>query len=250
MIHYHGGPITPQSVAIDIWTARHACISFAHPEQLPIAAEVCQSFILDNGAYSHWRAGLGEINVDDYAAWVREWCQHPGFDWCLIPDVIDGTEDDNERMLGSWLQTGLWKYGVPVWHMHESLGRLARYVNAFSRVALGSSGEYAEIGDDKWWHRMHEAMEVACDENGRPKAKLHGLRMLSPTVFSHVPLASADSTNVAINIGLDSRWTGSYQPVTKSARALILAERIERHVSSCRWNRPAYGTQMNLELIG
>ncbi|MGK9559302.1 hypothetical protein O6495_24055, partial [Salmonella enterica subsp. enterica] len=40
-------------------------------------------------------------------------------------------------------------------------------------------------------------------------------------------LASADSTNVARNIGIDSAWKGTYSPQSKETRAYVLAERIE-----------------------
>jgi hypothetical protein len=62
VIHYHGGPITPQTAAIALWTRRHAMVSFARPDQMALAAEVCQSFALDNGAFSLWRAGEGVVN--------------------------------------------------------------------------------------------------------------------------------------------------------------------------------------------
>ena len=50
MIHYHGGPITPLEAALACWQGRHAMISFAASDQITLAAEVCQSFTLDNGA--------------------------------------------------------------------------------------------------------------------------------------------------------------------------------------------------------
>ena len=59
--------------------------------------------------------------------------------------------------------------------------------------------------------------------------KLHGLRMLNPVVFGAVPLASADSTNVARNIKFDSAWKGTYTPATKEGRVDVLVERIESH---------------------
>ncbi len=96
---------------------------------------------------------------------------------------------------------------------------------------------------------MDDAMKVACDAEGRPLCKLHGLRMLDPTIFSHLPLAAADSCNVARNIGIDKKWTGPYAPVTPSQRALVLAWRIEEHASAVRWSR-RHGVQQNLELIG
>jgi hypothetical protein len=74
-------------------------------------------------------------------------------------------------------------------------------------------------------------MDAICDEEGRPTCKLHGLRMLDPTIFSQLPFASADSTNVAQNIGIDQKWRHAYAPVTKAARALVMADRIEHHAS-------------------
>lgn len=208
MIHYHGGPVTPTGAAVALWTRRHAFVSFQRPDQMALAAEVCQSFALDNGAYTLWKRGGGRVDVSAFGDWVAQWVSHPGFDFAIIPDVIDGTDFDNERMIASWYQTGLFKYGVPVWHLHESLERLRYLSIAYPRVALGSSGRWADPGSEAWWERMDEAMPVVCDDEGRPRCKLHGLRMLSPTIFSHLPLASADSCNVALNIGIDKKWGG------------------------------------------
>lgn len=250
MIHYHGGPVTPTQAAIALWKGRHACVSFEHPQQVALAFEVCQSVMLDNGAFSKWKKG-GTVDVDAYAQWVEQYERHPSFDFCLIPDAIDGDEDDNNRLIAAWFQTRVARErSVPVWHMHESLERLARLVHTYPRIALGSSGAYAVVGTSAWWERMAEAMAVCCDDKGRPLTRLHGLRMLSPTVFSHLPLASADSTNVARNIGIDKAWKGPYAPVSPMTRALVLAERIESHVAAARFNAEAWGTQHNLELIG
>lgn len=252
MVHYHGGPITPNTAAIQAWKSRHAFISFANPEQLPLAAEVCQSFALDNGAFSIWKAGEGSVDCDAYKAWLKEWFHHPGFDWFLIPDVINGDEKTNDAKICEF--SGHWPYGkraVPVWHLHESINRLKRLATSFDRVALGSSGEWSEPGTQKWWARMGQAMDAICDGAGRPVCKLHGLRMLDPTVFSHLPLASADSCNIARNIGIDSAWTGSYAAgMSKETRAAVLRDRIESHCSAAQWNREASGVQMNMQLIG
>lgn len=249
MIHYHGAPTTPNEVAVALYTRRHAMVSFANPAQVDVVAEVCQSFTLDNGAFSFWTAGKGVVDVDAYAAWVRRWDRHPGFDWCVIPDVIDGDEHANDLMLARWFQAGM-RHGVPVWHMHESLDRLVRLCHTHDRVALGSSGAYASVGTSGWWNRMTEAMNAVCDTDGHPPCKLHGLRMLDPTIFSQLPLASADSTNVARNIGIDAKWDRSpYAPRSKAVRALVLADRIEHHASAARW-QDTRGVQQNLELIG
>ena len=51
--------------------------------------------------------------------------------------------------------------------------------------------------------------------------------MLNPKVFSQYPFASADSTNIGRNIGIDKAWKGTYLPPNKDVRALVMAERIE-----------------------
>jgi hypothetical protein len=249
MIHYHGGPVTPIDVARTLWTRRHAMVSFYHPDQITLAAEVCQSFALDNGAFSAWKSGTGPIDTAAYVEWVQHWHKHPGFDFALIPDVIDGDEHANNRMIAEWFQLG-GREGVPVWHLHESIDRLKYLCHAYQRVALGSSGIYSEPGYGEWWPRMHEAMVGICDEEGRPPCKLHGLRMLNPTIFSHLPLSSADSVNVGRNIGLDGKWDRApYAPRSKAMRALIICDRIEHHASASTYQRTA-GIHENLELIG
>lgn len=238
MIHYHGGPVSPIRAAATLWRGKHAFVSFAHPQQLPLAAEVAQSFALDNGAFSFWRAGKGRIDVPAYAAWVEQWRRHPGFDWALIPDVIDGTEEENDRMFAVYREAGGDLLGsVPVWHLHESLERLQRLCRTFARVALGSSGEYSQPGSKAWWVRMAQAMDAVCDVAGRPPCKLHGLRMLDGDIFSRLPLSSADSTNAAINIAFDGAWKGTYQPITKAMRAAVLVDRIEARNSAAVWLR-------------
>lgn len=234
MIHYHGGPITPLTAARDLWTRRHAFVSYAHPDQMALASEVCQSFALDNGAFTSWKQGQ-PFDFDGYVGWVREWDRHPAFDWCVIPDAIDGGEVANDVLLADWIKAGM-KHGVPVWHIDEPLDRLARLLHTYPRVALGSAGPFATIGTAEWWARIGEAMAVACDAKGRPRRPLHGLRMLDPKVFGRVPLSSADSTNVARNIGYDVRWSGPYQPATPAMRALVMAERIELAASASSWS--------------
>ena len=224
----------------------HAMVSYEDHRQIEEAAEICASVVLDNGAFSAWRAGRAH-DFDGYQKWAEKWLKHPCVEWCVIPDVIDGDAPDNDALLSNW---GLNPYqSVPVYHMHEPLERLDRLCN-WPRIALGSSGLYAEPGTDRWWVRMAEMMDVICDGDGRPRCKLHGLRMLDPVIFSHLPLASADSCNVARNIGIDNAWNGPYAPKSRHSRAIILMDRIESHASAARWCRKSSGVQQNMELVG
>ena len=238
MIHYHGLPITPATAALRAINGGHAFISFRHPDQLTLALEVAQSFALDNGAFSAWRSGEPVTDWTQYYLWVAELHRYPSFDFAVIPDVIDGDEAANDALLDEWSWKGSMAWvGAPVWHLHESLDRLDRLVSNYPRICLGSSGEYAQIGTFKWWQRMAEAMNLICDKHGRPACKVHGLRMLNPEVFTRFPFASADSTNIGQNVGIDSAWKGTYTPPTKEARAAIMRERIESHQSLVFWER-------------
>jgi hypothetical protein len=235
MIKYHGTPIGGKTTdAAEILRGRHALVSFAHPDQLAVVLDVCQSFVLDNGAFSEWKKTGGEINFNAYVDWVCSIYRHPNFDWCLIPDQIDGTEDDNVKLVHRWLRIGLKAKGVPIWHLHESLEWLEWLVDRFEWVAIGSSGQWATVGNAPWWARMTEAMKVCCDDHGRPKCKLHGLRMLDPEIFRHLPLSGADSTNAARTNNQISRF-GMYAPPTAGQRATTIAARIEAYNSAPAW---------------
>lgn len=233
MIPYHGLPATPETAAVRLLTAGHGFPSFATPHQLALVVAVCQSFAVDNGAFSAWKKGEPVLNWAPFYDWAAMCKRIPSCDFAVIPDVIDGTEEDNDTLLGEW-PLPKW-FGAPVWHMHESLGRLERLASTYPRICIGSSGEFATVGSTAWWGRMARAMRVLCNDDGEPLCKIHGLRMLNPEIFTRLPLSSADSTNVARNIGIDSAWRGSYSPPTKEARAAVLRERIEANNSPAKW---------------
>lgn len=234
MIHYHGLPITPATAAVRAIDSGHAFVSYAHSDQLHLAAEVCQSFAVDNGAFSAWRKGSPVLDWSGYYEWVEKCKRIPSCDFAVIPDVIDGDEAENDALLAEW-PLPKW-FGAPVWHMHESFSRLERLASSFARVCIGSSGEFSTVGSAEWWNRIARAMRVVCDDEGYPLAKLHGLRMLNPEIFTRLPFASADSTNIGRNIGIDQAWSGSYMPPSKEVRAEVMRSRIESQNAPARWS--------------
>jgi hypothetical protein len=230
MIHYHGGRHSTQHIAVEIWKRRHALVSFADPGQLPIAAEVAQSFVLDNGAFSVWKQGA-TVDWERYYAWVDEWMRHPAFDWAVIPDVIEGAEADNDDLIAAWPLPR--HVGVPVWHMHESIERLRRLCGSWQRVALGSSGKFSVPGTNRWWQRVTLALDAVC-QNGRPITKLHGLRMLRPSLFEYLPLASADSAGVSRSVRT-THWGGAYRSASDLVKAMVLVDSYESHQAAALW---------------
>lgn len=235
MIHYHGLPITPNTAAAYAIQAGHAFVSFAHSDQLGLAIELSQSFAIDNGAFSAWKKGSPIKDWTKFYDWALNVKRVPSCDFAVIPDVIDGTEADNDALLKD-CPLPHW-FGSPVWHMHESLERLEQLANTYVRVCIGSSGEYSTVGTKLWWARMSSAMRILCDDMGRPICKLHGLRMLNPAVFTKLPFSSTDSTNIGRNVNIDKNWkNGNYLPPTKESRAHIMRTRIESHNAPAVWN--------------
>lgn len=234
MIHFHGGPITPDTCALKAWKGRHAFISFANPGQINLASEVTQSFALDNGAFSFWTK-KSIVNWREYYEFVARWGNHPRFAFAVIPDVIGGTSEENDALIAEWPHGKF--VGAPVWHMNEPDERFIRLCSEFPRVCIGSMGEYDAKSPLKCAARLRDLIQHVVDENGYPITKLHGLRMLNKDLFQRVPLSSADSTNVARNIGINKSWDKSaYAPASKETRASVLVERIESFNSASSLN--------------
>lgn len=237
MIHYHGTPLGGKSIErVPFMRNRHFFVSFLSQEDLPLISDAAASFAFDNGAFTLWRTGHAATDWRPYMRWVRDWARHPRFAFAIIPDVIDGSEQDNDCLIAEWKVfdwQGRHHCGVPVWHLHESLERLAALVSAWPRVALGSSGEYANPGAPKWKLRMSEAMSVCCDHEGRPLAKLHGLRMLRSDIVERYPFASCDSTNVAQNSHRGSK--SPYPAMNQSQERERVSWGIEAAQSPATW---------------
>ncbi len=233
MIPYVGLPMTPETAAATAVAGGHACVPKTDDRNVALVAAVCQSWMGDNGAFTAWRKGKPITDWRPFYEWAGLCRLIPNCDFMIVPDIIDGSEADNDALLSEW-PLPKW-FGAPVWHMHESLERLERLAASWPRVCLGSSGEFASVGTAAWWGQMARAMRVVCDDDGRPLCKLHGLRMLDPEIFTRLPLSSADSTNIARNIGIDQAWGGRYTPPTKEARAAVMRARLESQHGAPRW---------------
>lgn len=223
-MHYHGTPITP-TAALESLAGRCFCVSFARPDQVQHVHRIGQSVMLDNGAFSVWRRGA-VIDWRAWRKWVEAWLDYPTT-WCVLPDSIDGDEDENDRLLREHPVDG-----VPVWHLHESLTRLARLVDQYGRACFGSSGAYATVRSPAWHRRVSEAFDTLADDFGRVPW-VHMLRGLSLS-GSDYPFASADSTDVARN----------HNRPQHTARAL--AERWDAVQCPPRWMRSG---QITLEEV-
>lgn len=218
--HFHGLPIWGDKgdvcrIAVN---GAGACVSYARPEQLALALGSAGEVAIDNAAFSAWKRGL-VINWTDFYAWLLRWYHHERLRFFVIPDVVDGGEVDNDRLIRE-LPSVFRDKAVPVWHLHESLGRLVHLCEEWPRVCFGSSGQYATIRTTAWHQRMTEAFtEIYIKRQLR--TKIHGLRMLDGRVLGNYPLDTADSTNLACNV---PKFEVKYPELTKAIREADYAQ--------------------------
>jgi len=238
-VHWHGGPIwgdriTPSNDLIKA-LYRNGCslVSFARPDQIKKIASIDCKLVLDNGAFSTWRKANTESCPPDAEWWQKHWAAYYDFvggwfsriEWFIIPDVIEGSETENDNLIG---QVPHWLMGkaVPVWHSDESIERLLRLCQRFPRVAIGCCGPHRVIRTKAWKKRMDEVFRELYI-NRQLRVKIHGLRMLDVRVLSRYPFASADSTNVAVNVPLtEKRFPEIKDKLTRTAVMRAAIERV------------------------
>lgn len=231
VICYHGGPITPYSAAIQVWKNKHALVAWAAPEQLEVALEVAASVVIDNSAFTFWKRG-GIMRPYDFYEFTAPHVDHPRLAFVLMPDVIGGSEAENDALLESWPFRR--EIGCPVWHLNESRERLVRLAYEYPRVAIGSCGDYDVSRPADCIRRLRAVLPAVCTPSGHPICKLHGLRMLGREIRRCIPLSSGDSSRVARNIGLDTHWRHGMAPSSKTGRALALQNVIENYPTATR----------------
>lgn len=218
MIHYHGTPITPVSALYEL-AGRHFCVSHAAPQDVERVHMIGQSVMLDNGAFSAWKAKK-PTNWPAYYAWCEKWLQSPST-WAVIPDEIDAGAQMQDALISEWPHGDK---GAPVWHMDESLDRLLRLIDNWPRVCIGSTDEYAVVLSEAWERRMDDAWNLI----SRSRRFLPNVHMLRGMQLSgrRWPFAIVDSTDIGRNHnrsqntprGMADRWDAMQTPRTWATR--------------------------------
>ena len=191
MIHYHGTPLTPRSELYKM-AGKHFCVSFAHPQDADVCLHIGQSVMWDNGAFTAYSKGT-EFNLPRLYEWLEQRLAHPH--WAVIPDVIDGSVEQQKELLKQWPFDI--HMSAPVWHMGLDVDYLLYLTDNYPKVCFGSSGEYWKVGNDKWSERCDYAFNTL-SKHRHSLPWIHMLRGLAQA-GKQWPFASADSVNVARN---------------------------------------------------
>lgn len=191
MIHYHGTPLTPRSELYKM-AGKHFCVSYANPQDADVCLHIGQSVMWDNGAFTAYSKGT-ELNLPRLYEWLEQRLAHPH--WAVIPDVIDGSVEQQKHLLQQWPFDVY--MSAPVWHMGLDVDYLLYLTDNYHKVCFGSSGQYWKVGSDKWSERCDHAFN-ALSKYRQSLPWIHMLRGLAQA-GKQWPFASADSVNVARN---------------------------------------------------
>jgi hypothetical protein len=209
-IHYHGTPITPRQVLLELG-GKHFCVSFADPRDVLACHQIGQSVMIDNGSFS-FHTKNKPTNWDAFYAWLEPWLNYKTT-WFIVPDIIGGSAEENDELLKQ--NPFNLTQSTPVWHLHEPIARIFELLDAgYEKIAFGSSAEYWLVGSPKWHRRMHKVFNEIVKRGSIPWCHmLRGMQMSGECY----PFSSVDSTDVARNHKQTLTNSG---PKNKNAKAM------------------------------
>lgn len=189
-IHYHGTPLSPRETLYTL-AGKHFCVSFAEPRDAEVCQRIGQSVMFDSGAFTAFTKGR-PVDWAAFYHWLEPRLGHPH--WAIIPDVIDGAEDQQRELIAQW---PFGTMGAPVWHMGLSIDYLLALADEWPRLCFGSTAQFWQVGSAAWERRADEAFNALSKRHQR----LPWVHMLRGMALSgkRWPFASVDSVNVARN---------------------------------------------------
>jgi len=209
----YGLPLNPRPLLNELRGASF-CVSYATRDKLGSQLDQAIDLVgedgillVDNGAFSYHQKGVdtaGDDYVEAYGAWANEILDRCPQAIAVLPDVIGGTEEQNAQLVRETMTMFDTGRAMPIWHMHESIAYLVYLCETFEYVGFGSSGEYWQVGTDKWHARVRQAIAaidqwVEDSEGAYVRPRIHMMRAQSQ---AHLyDFDSSDSTNVAVNHG-------------------------------------------------
>jgi hypothetical protein len=201
-----GTPVTPKALLPSL-AGSSFCVSHADPRDLERVIELVgeeEILVLDNGAFSHWRQGHGAIDRTKFWRWANCAQARSPEAVAVIPDVIEGSENENLLEVSWALREELAEFPertMAIWHLNESLEQLETLCRLMNFVGFGSCAQFdVQRKRSAYMDRIREASEVVdrVEREHDRRPWIHLMRGLG--VFAELTrFESADSTNVAVN---------------------------------------------------
>ena len=229
---------------------KHVMLEFAtQPDNHALLTEIAHSFAMSNPNWKNFKGKEVLSEFREFNNWIEGWSRHPGFDFYLMPFSSDPKNPSLRKQWENYCSAEILIKGVPVFNINHPTEELDAILAAKpQKIALTSDPFQPPRGSSAWWTAISKVMVKLVDEKGRPISQIHGVDMLDPTIFSHVPLASADSNPDSQTAVKNS--TDRSKPWSLSSRSekIILMDRIEKHASASFWKD--WSQNKNYHLLG
>lgn len=154
---------------------------------------------LDSGAYTAWTRKL-DLPIKPYINFCKRHKDHlfAYVNMDVIPGVFpkkrtaedykvssQKSYENMQRMLDADLRP------IPVVHQGEDLNWVNRYIEEGIDY-IGISMSKDSFARHKEW--LNQIFSIVCDKQGRPRVKVHGFGITTPSVLLHYPFYTVDST--------------------------------------------------------
>jgi len=138
----------------------------------------------DSGAFSAMTQG-GEVNLVEYAAWLKRW-KHLFKVYANLDVIMDAqTTWNNQQYLED-----LGLAPLPCFHVREDWKWLEKYLDSYEYVALGIAGMHARKREVRAWL-------TRCFQLAQGRARYHGFAMTTWDIMRDFPWGSVDSSSWA-----------------------------------------------------
>ena len=227
-----GTPVTPKKLLPSL-AGSSFCVSHADPRDLDRVIELVgdeEILVLDNGAFTHWRQGRGAIDRVEFWAWANEAQARSENAVAVIPDVIEGSENENLLEVSWALREKLAEFPdrtMAIWHLDESLDQLRTLCRLMNFVGFGSCAEFDVQKKRAAYMKRIAAASAVVDEVEHEHGRRPWIRLMRGLgVFAELTrFESADSTNIAVN---HSRYKAEHG----DDRAAYMRRRIQTQVDA------------------
>ena len=155
-------------------------------------------YILDSGAYSSYKIGA-IIDIDEYCDFIRKY--EKIIDYYIVLDVIGSDVKSYENLL--YMQAkGL--NPLPVFHQGDDFKYLEKFTDGSYDFICLSPLDYSGKGSNmvRWLDECFG--NYICDNEGKPKMKVHGLGLTTPHMMNRYPWYSVDSTSWKLSAAFGS----------------------------------------------
>ncbi len=142
---------------------------------------------LDSGAFSAFTLGK-EIDLKAYCEYMKR-----NADIIDVASVLDGIGDPLKTYQNQCLMEFAGERPLPCFHYGEDERYLEHYIQNYEYITLGGMVPNTTEQNKLWLDRIWS--KYLCNEQGKPKCKVHGFGMTSVPLMLRYPWYSVDSSS-------------------------------------------------------